>query len=209
MPSTREVLDEAESQGQYPVMFADRNDNTGGGTPGDSTGMLRTFIDAELEDACILYMVDPEAVEACKQAGVGAQLTLDVGGKSSPLQGKPVTMSVEVAALSDGRFHYDGPMKAGLEGDMGPSAYIKQGGIHVLLVTEREQPFDTAFARTLGLDPRKMRYLGIKSTAHFRQGFESWSGAIYVVSEPSVHDPAGGEIQFCKQDRKLYPLHDV
>ena len=86
---------------------------------------------------------------------------------------------------------------------------IRQDGIHVLLVTEREQPFDTAFSRTLGLDPRQMRYLGIKSTAHFRQGFESWAGAIYVVSEPSAHDPAGGDIQFRKQSRKLYPLHDI
>jgi microcystin degradation protein MlrC len=48
-------------------------------------------------------------------------------------------------------------MYAGLEGNMGPSAHIRQGGLHVLLVTGREQPFDTAFARTLGLDPQQMR----------------------------------------------------
>ncbi len=209
MPPTREALAEAESQGKYPVMFADRNDNTGGGSPGDSTGMLRTFIDAGLEDACILYIVDPEAVEACKQAGVGGTLTLDVGGKASPLQGKPVTMTVEVLALSDGAFVYEGPRYAGLGGSMGPSAHIKQGGIHVLLVTEREQPFDTAFSRTLGLDPRRMRYLGIKSTVHFRQGFESWAGAIHAVSEPSAQAPAGSDLQFHKPGRKLYPLHDI
>jgi microcystin degradation protein MlrC len=209
MPPTREALAEAESQGKYPVMFADRNDNTGGGSPGDSTGMLQTFIDAGLEDACILYIVDPEAVEVCEQAGVGATLTLDVGGKASPLQGKPVTMTVEVLALSDGQFLYDGPRNAGLGGDMGPSAYIRQGGIHVLIVTEREQPFDTAFSRTLGLDPRRMRYIGIKSTAHFRQGFESWAGAIYVVSEPSAQAPTGSDLQFHKVGRKLYPLHDI
>jgi microcystin degradation protein MlrC len=209
MPPTREALAEAESQGKYPVMFADRNDNTGGGSPGDSTGMLQTFIDAGLEDACLLYIVDPEAVEVCKQAGVGATLPLDVGGKASPLQGKPVTLTVEVLALSDGPFLYDGPRNAGLGGDMGPSAYIRQGGIHVLIVTEREQPFDTAFSRTLGLDPRRMRYIGIKSTAHFRQGFESWAGAIYVVSEPSAQAPTGSDLQFHKVGRKLYPLHEI
>ena len=209
MPSTCEALADAESQGKYPVMFADRNDNTGGGSPGDSTGMLQTFIDAGLEDACILYIVDPEAVEVCKQAGVGATLTLDVGGKASPLQGKPVTLTVEVLALLDGPFLYDGPRNAGLGGDMGPSAYIRQGGIHVLIVTEREQPFDTAFSRTLGLNPRRMRYIGIKSAAHFRQGFESWAGAIYVVSEPSAQAPTGSDLQFHKVGRKLYPLHDI
>ena len=65
---------------------------TGGGSPGDSTGVLQTFIEAGLEDACILYIVDPEAVEACQEAGVGATLTLDVGAKSTPLQGQPVRM---------------------------------------------------------------------------------------------------------------------
>ena len=207
MPPTREALKQAETEGRYPVIFADRNDNTGGGSPGDSTGMLQTFIEAGLEDACILYIVDPEAIAQCQAAGVGARLTLDVGAKSTPLQGQPVRMVAEVVALSDGHFRYDGPMLAGLSGTMGPSAYIKQGGIHVLLVTQREQPFDTAFSRTLGLDPRQMRYIGVKSSAHFRAGFESWAGAIHVVSEPSVHTLEN--LTFHRLGRQLYPFDDI
>jgi microcystin degradation protein MlrC len=209
MPTTREALERAIENARYPVIFADRSDNTGGGSPGDSTGMLRTFLEAGLEPACILYMVDPDAVAQCRQAGAGARLTLDVGGKSSPLQGSPVRMTVEVVALSEGRFRYDGPMYAGLEGNMGPSAYIRQGGVHVLLVTAREQPYDTAFARSLGLDPREMRYIGVKSTAHFRAGFESWAGAITVVSEPSVHQIAAGHLPFRRLGRKLYPFDPI
>jgi microcystin degradation protein MlrC len=143
-------------------------------------------------------------VRRCQAAGVGATLTLDVGGKSSPLQGEPVRMQARVVALSDGRFRYDGTMFAGLESNLGPSAHIEQDGIHVLLTTLREQPFDTAFARTLGLDPHQMRYLGIKSAAHFRAGFESWAGAVYVVSEPSVHNL--GHLPYRRLKRKLYPL---
>ena len=116
-------------------------------------------------------------------------------------------MTAEVVALSDGRFRYDGPMYAGLSGNMRPSAHIKQGGVHVLLVTQREQPFDTAFARTLGLDPRQMRYIGVKSAAHFRAGFESWAGAIHVVSQPSVHTLSN--LTFKRLGRKLYPLDDI
>ena len=209
MPSTREALQVAESGGRYPAIFADRNDNTGGGSPGDSTGMLRTFLDAGLEDACLLYIVDPEAVAACSSAGVGATVTLDVGGKSSPLQGAPVRMTAKVVALSDGRFQYDGPMLEGLEGHMGPSAHIQQDGVHVVLTTVREQPFDTAFARTLGLYPRKMRTIGVKSTAHFRAGFESWAGSIYVVSEPGVHSSDTAGLTFDRRGRKLYPMDEI
>ena len=207
MPSTREALAEGEAAGVYPLVFADRNDNTGGGSPGDSTGLLQTFVEAGLQDACILYIVDPEAIARCHQAGVGASLTLDVGGKSSPLQGEPVRLTAEVMGLSDGRFRYDGPMYAGLAGNMGSSAYIRQDSVHVILATQREQPFDTAFARTLGLDPRQMRYIGVKSAAHFRAGFEPWAGAIYVVSEPSLHD--ANHITFRRLGRKIYPLDEI
>ena len=208
-PSTAEAIQAAISNGQYPVVFADRDDNTGGGSPGDSTGMLRAFIAAGLQDACVLYIVDTEAVTACEQAGVGATLKLDVGAKSTPLQGAPVSMEAEVLALSDGTFLYDGPMYAGLEGHMGPSAHIVQDGIHVLLVNGREQPFCTAFARTLGLDPKQMRYIGVKSAAHFRAGFESWAGAIHVVAEPSLHNPAEGKLAFQNLGRNLYPFDEL
>ncbi|CAN5726305.1 M81 family metallopeptidase [soil metagenome] len=209
MPGTAEALRDARQQDRYPVVFADRNDNTGGGSPGDSTGMLRTFVDEKLTDACVLYIVDPEAIERCQQVGVGATLTLDIGGKSSPLQGAPVPMTIAVMGLSDGRFRYDGPMYAGLETSMGPSAYIRQQGIHVILTNGHEQPFDTAFARSLGLDPRQMRYIGVKSAAHFRAGFEAWAGAIYVVSEPSVHSADTGTLTYHNLGRKLYPFDNM
>jgi len=206
MPTTREALTQAEEEGKYPVIFADRNDNTGGGSPGDGTGALRTIVEAGLRDACVLYIVDPEAIALCHEAGLGATLTLDIGGKSSPLQGEPVRMTVEVMALSQGEFTYDGPMYEGLSSTMGPSCHVRQDGIHVIMVTKREQPFCTAFSRTLGLDPRTMRYVSVKSSAHFRAGFESWSGAIYVVTEPGLHDAR--HVKFERLGRPLYPLDD-
>lgn len=204
IPTTREALAQAQAAGDFPVVFADMRDNTGGGSPGDSTGMLRTFIDAGIQDACVLNIADPEAVQQCHAAGTGATLTLDVGGKSSPLQGAPVRMTARIIAVSDGTFRYNGQMYSGLESNLGPSAHIEQDGIHVLLTTLREQPFDTAFAKSLKLDPQEMRYIGVKSAAHFRAGFESWAGAVHVVSEPCVHDL--GNLPFKRLNRKLYPF---
>lgn len=202
--STKQVLDQVQADGRYPAVLADRDDNTGGGSPGDSTGMLHTFVEAGLRDACVLYIVDPESIDVCQQAGAGATVDLQVGGKSAPVQGEPVPMRARVVAISDGSFHYDGPMYAGLDATMGPSAHIEQDGLHVLLVTIREQPFDTAFARTLGLDPRSMRYVGVKSAAHFRSGFEAWAGAVHLVAEPSVHSPWA--VTFNNLGRQVYPL---
>jgi microcystin degradation protein MlrC len=204
--STADVLTQVEADGLFPAVLADRDDNTGGGSPGDSTGMLRTFVEAGLTDACVLYIVDPESVAVCHDAGPGATVDLQVGGKSAPVQGEPVPMRARVVAVSDGAYRYDGPMYAGLEATMGPSAHIEQDGIHVLLVTIREQPFDTAFARTLGLDPQQMRYVGVKSAAHFRSGFGDWAGCVHLVAEPSVHSPWA--VRFRHLGRQVYPLDE-
>ena len=207
LPTTQDALELAQANDLFPVIFADSRDNPGGGSPGDSTGMMQTFIDNDLQDACVLYMIDPEAIAQCHAAGVGATIALEVGAKSSPLQGKPIQLTAEVVAISNGNFHYDGPMYEGLAGNMGKSAYIRHKGVHIILVTVREQPFDTAFARTLGLDPRKMKYIGVKSTAHFRAGFEAWAGAIHLVNEPGVHNL--GNLPFKRLGRQLYPFDDI
>ena len=204
--TTAEAIAGAEGIGRYPAIFADRNDNTGGGSPGDSTGQLRTFLEAGLQDAAVLYIVDPEAAALCHEAGVGATVEMEVGAKSTPLQGNPVPMKAEVVALSDGHFTYNGPRNAGLDGEMGPCAHIVQDGVHVILTTLREQPFDTALCESLALDPRQMRYLGIKSSAHFRAGFEPFAGSIQVVTEPSVH--SAEVVEFQRLGRKIYPFED-
>jgi microcystin degradation protein MlrC len=207
--NTREVLKKLDGNGPFPVIFSDRFDNTGGGSPGDSTSVLLAFIEFGLEDACILNIVDPECAAMCHRAGPGARLELDVGGKSSPMQGEPVHMNAEVVAVSDGRFKYDGPRNAGLEGSLGLSAHIVEAGIHVLLVSIREQPFDTALARSLQLIPQDMRYIGIKSANHYRAAFEPFAGAIYNVTEPSAQNPTTGPITFQNLGRKVYPLDDI
>ena len=106
------------------MFLADHGDNTGGGAPGDSTEILRTFLELGLQDALLLYMVDPEAAIACAPTGVGGRIHVSLGGKSAPIQGPPVEAEAEVVAISDGRFSYDGPMYGGLTGNMGPSAWL-------------------------------------------------------------------------------------
>jgi microcystin degradation protein MlrC len=204
--SVREALAAGEKAGRYPILLADQTDNTGGGAPGDSTEVLRTFLDLGLRDALILYMVDREAIELAKAAGSGGRVSLQLGGKSDPRQGPPVDCEAEVVAITDGKFAYDGPMYAGLTGNMGPSVLLRIGGVSVAVVTKREQPLDPAFARTLGIDCAKMRYIGLKSSVHFRSGFEQLAGSIYNVDAAGilVHDFA--QLPYRRRRRPLFPL---
>ncbi len=204
--SVRQALEQGEQVGRYPIILADHADNTGGGAPGDSTEILRTFLELELDDALILYIVDPTVVEQAHQAGVGRRLSLEVGGKSHPLQGPPVPMDVEVMAVSEGAFTYDGPMYAGLTGNMGRSAWLRQGGVSVVVVTAREQPLGPAFARTLGIDCARMKYIAVKSSAHFRASFEPIAGSIWNVDAQAIHTHDFAKLPYRKRTRPMFPL---
>ena len=137
---------------------------------------------------------------------MGRRFQAELGGKSHPVQGPPVPLEVEVVALSDGKFTYDGPMYAGLTGNMGPSALLRQDGVSVVVVTAREQPLDTAFARTLGIDCRKMRYLGLKSAAHFRSGFEAIAGSIFNVDTQAIHTHDFTKLTYRRRTRPVFPV---
>src|SRR5439155_11844627 len=99
-----EALDLGEREGRYPILLADMADNTGGGAPGDSTEVLRAFVERDLPDALLLYLADPDAAKQAHAAGAGRRVVIDLGGKSHPMQGAPVRLGVEVVALAEGRF---------------------------------------------------------------------------------------------------------
>jgi microcystin degradation protein MlrC len=205
-PRIRAALADGEKQGRHPIYFADHADNTGGGSPGDSTEVLQTFLDLQLQDALILYIVDPETAQQAHAAGVGAKIRVSLGGKSSPVQGPPVVGDAEVLALTDGKFAFDGPMFAGLTGDMGTSAALKIGGVTVAVVSARLQPMDPAFARTLGIDCTQMKYVCVKSAAHFRSGFGRLAGAIYNIEARAILTHDWATLPYKRRTRAVFPI---
>jgi microcystin degradation protein MlrC len=204
-----EALDQGERAGRYPIMLADMADNTGGGAPGDSTEVLRTFVQRDLGDALVLYLVDSEAARQAHASEVGRKLTLSLGGKSHPVQGPPLPLEVEVLALSDGRFTYDGPMYAGLTGDLGLSAWVRHRGVNVVVVSARMQPLDQAFARSLGIDCAAMKYIAVKSAVHFRSGFERLGGSIHNIDAAAIHTHDFGRLPYRRRRRPMFPLETV
>jgi microcystin degradation protein MlrC len=204
--SVRSALQRGNEVGLHPIILADHADNTGGGSPGDSTEVLRTFLELELRDALLLYLVDYDVAKQSHEAGVGSHIAVSLGGKSAPVQGPPVEAEVEVIAISDGAFAYDGPMFAGLTGSMGTSAWLRIDGVNIVVVTAREQPFDMAFARSLGIDCAKMKYIALKSAAHFRAAFEPIAGSIHNIDAAGIHTHDFSQLPLSKRTRDIFPI---
>jgi microcystin degradation protein MlrC len=204
-----DALNRVEKNGGLPVVLADQADNTGGGAPGDSTEVLKLFVDRELEPAVVLYVVDPETAGRAHQAGLGKVIDVRVGGRSHPRMGPPVEMRAEVMGLSDGDFVYDGPMWKGVKDSVGPAAWLKERGVSVVVISLPQQPVDQSLCRSLGMDVTEFQYVSVKSTGHFRSGFESFAGSIFNVDARGMLGQSFADLPYQRLGRRMYPLDEA
>tara|TARA_R110002050_G_scaffold299925_2_gene466892 strand:- start:4673 stop:6127 length:1455 start_codon:yes stop_codon:yes gene_type:complete len=175
---------QAMQSGKPLVVIADVQDNPGGGGSNDTTGLLRALIEAKADGALMVHIADGEAAKAAVDAGVGAVLDIDVGGRTDPRTGAPVPGPWRVAAVGDGRFTGVGPMYAGAAIEMGPVALLEQAGVRVIVAGRRMQASEPALIHHLGLDPAELPILCVKSSVHFRGAYEKMASQIILVAAP-------------------------
>jgi microcystin degradation protein MlrC len=189
-----------------PVVLADMADNTGGGAAGDGTEILRELLRVGARSAVVACLWDAAAVQQCVKAGVGARVTLDVGGKVDDRHGAPLSVTGTVRTLSDGRFIHRGPMMNGLPGRLGPTAVLDVDDVKVILITHRWQTLDPEMIRFVGLDPLKEKILVVKSTIHYRAAFEPIAKEIIEVDAPGLSSSNLSRFDFQRVRRPIFPL---
>lgn len=190
-----------------PVVIADYADNPGGGGYSDSTGILKAMIDAGLESAAISPICDPEAAAACHKAGVGAKLTLPIGGKVDPLFGPTIEAEGTVMALTDGRFKLESQMQRGIQIDMGPSAVFKIGGVEIVLASKRYQNYCLTYFTSLGIDPTQRAVVVVKSMQHFRGAYQPIASEVLIVDEGNgITSNDVTKLPFKYVRRPIFPL---
>ena len=189
-----------------PIVLADGADNPGGGGPCDGTTILQKFIEADVQDAVIAVIADPESVGQAIAAGVGNRVQLNVGGKTDTQHGAPIALTGYVKTLSDGRFTLKGPMGRGTAGNMGRTAVIQVGGVEIILTERRIQPYDAEVLRSVGIEPRTRKLIALKSAVHFRADYTPIAHQILDVDTPGVHSPNLFNYDYQKLRRPIYPL---
>ena len=196
----------AQSHDVYPVVIHETSDNCGGGSPGDGTHLLRAMLDAGLgSDACFAFIVDAETAARAHRAGVGATLDVSLGGKTDDLHGAPLNLSVYVKALHDGRLIMQHMFK-GAPLNLGPMARLVVDDMDIVVASRRSQTFDREPFLAVGIDVMKYKIVALKSSNHFRAGFQHLAGAIVTADTPGLttHDIS----VFPRQStaRKLWPV---
>jgi len=175
-----------------PVVLADTQDNPGAGGDSNTMGMLRALVELNAQNAALGIIADPEVALAAHQAGVGAEITVEMGGKSALAGDDPFTGTYKVEQLGDGRFDATGPMYAGARMDLGPMARLKIRDVAVVVASKKAQLADRSMLRHVGIEPADKSIVVVKSSVHFRADFEPIAETILVCAAPGpmVANPA-------------------
>jgi microcystin degradation protein MlrC len=193
-----------------PVVLLDHYDNCASGGTMDTMAVLGAILEAGLEDVAAFAICDPQAVEQMKRAGVGARVTLPLGGKSEMpalgLKGRPRSVTGNVRRIVSGLYRNEGPMARGELADMGASAVLDTGKAEIAVISRHVEPHDIAAFRALGIDPARKRYLMLKSRVHWRAGLGALAGAVVECAGEGVCTSDYSQLRFRRVRRPVYPL---
>lgn len=205
-----ETVAKAKAMTQGPIILLDHADNSASGGTQDTTAVLKEVLDQGLEDVAMFGICDPEVVDAMEKAGVGAEITVDLGGKVDMPEigksGEPLRVTGKVRSLTDGDFVVTVPMGRGTTMSMGKSGVLEIGNVQVVVISQHTEPYDLGCFRSVGIEPTNKRYLILKSRIHFRAGFQAIATAEIPCNGVGVTSSDNSLFTFSKVRRPVYPL---
>lgn len=208
-----ESLGRASRMTEGPIVLLDHYDNAASGGTMDCMAVLGGILEAGLEDVAAFAIRDAESAAAMHAAGEGAEVTLDLGGKTEMpavgLSGKPLKVTGRVKTLSDGLYRNEGPAAKGVLMDMGPTAVLDTGKVEIVITSKNQEPNDLNCMRSLGIEPTAKRYLMLKSRIHYRAGFKRIAAETVECAGEGVCTSDYSSLTFKGVRRPIYPLDDI
>jgi microcystin degradation protein MlrC len=209
--SPEEAIRLGQASTAQPIVLNEPSDNVGAGATGDSTYVLEALLRQRVEAPTYLPIVDPEAVAAAAQAGVGSEITLPIGGKLNQRFSRPVTVQGRVRTLFDGRYRYAGPMFHGVETSMGRTAVLEVDRNIFLELTELPVwTIDPEHYRCVGLMPERAKFLVVKSQGSFKAAYDGLAKEVFYLDTPGISGSNLRALPFERIDREnLYPWNET
>ena len=188
-----------------PVIFTDAADATSSGATGDSNLVLKGLREAGYSRRVLAQIVDPAAAAAAHKAGVGATITVSLGGALDPGRFSPMQVTAKVKLLSDGQARLE-TMKTGL--DAGPTAVLQFDNFTVVVFSLTLSLFDRAMYYANGLDPQDFDLIVVKSPHTENHMYDAWVDANFNVDVPGATSANLKSLGHTICARPMYPLDE-
>lgn len=179
-----------------PVLLADISDNPDCGAPGDATYVAHALRAAGISNVAWGALWDPIGVKFAREAGVGAQLNMRVGGRACRLSGPPLDLNVRIKAINEAAKQ---TTTAGVMAMGATVALEAEGGFEIVLTDRKRQTFGPDIFTDLGVDLKTKQVIVVKSAQHYRTMFEGVFAEDIALDAPGV----------CISDVRKLPLKRI
>jgi len=201
VPLSKAVALAAAAEG--PVAFTDAADATSSGASGDSNCLIKALRQAGYSRRVLAQIVDPLAAGAAHAAGVGAAITVALGGAHDKQRFEPLIVTATVESLSRGRAKLE---TMGLPLDAGPTAVLAFENFTVVVMSRAVHLFDRAMYFANGLDPRNFDLTIVKSPHTEFHMYDAWVEKNFNVDAPGSTSANLASLGHRLCARPIYPL---
>src|SRR5579859_1366982 len=206
-PLPKAALEAAMAAPKGPVVLMDVGDNIGGGSPADSTVLLEAAQRLGVR-SYLQTLRDPDAVSACVAAGVGSKISLDVGGKTDDMHGRPVAVTGVVRCISDGKFEEPGNIHGGFRYfNGGTTVVLETEDDHTLVLTTRligNMSLQQMYS--VGVRPETKHVVVAKGVHSPRPAYEPIAAQLIFVNTPGVTSSDLSRFAYQHRRQPLYPF---
>lgn len=199
-------LEKAVSQArtlQGTVIFTDAADATSSGASGDSNAILKALIKAGYEKRVLVPIVDPDAAALAAKAGIGASVSLKLGGAHDRKRFSPLEVKGRVRSLSDGRTQLE-TMRRVI--DAGLTAVIEAANFTIVVMSKPAFLFDRSVFYANGCDPKHFDLVVVKSPHTEPHMFDQWCVRNFNVDAPGSTSADLKSLGHTICPRPMFPL---
>ncbi|MAH84441.1 MAG: hypothetical protein CBB68_08940 [Rhodospirillaceae bacterium TMED8] len=189
-----------------PIVIADCSDNPGSGAYGDSTFLLASMLQSNLDNAAFATIFDPKAASQLQKERINARVTLEIGGKTDPKYGPPLRVTGRIVSHTDGSYLARGPRWGGTTQQLGPTAVLRVDGIDIVVASRRLQCTELETFYHTGIDPREKKVLAVKSLHHFRAAYAPIASHILICDSGGLATKDLTKLPYENLRRPIYPL---
>lgn len=186
-----------------PFVIADGADSTSAGCLGDSNYLLKYLLENPINGSVYMTVTDPALAKKCFAAGVGGQVTSEIGGALSPVFFSPVEVTGEVITLCDGVYQSKYPSKMF---NSGPTAVFKVGEISIVVTSKPAFMLDYQLYLRVGLDFTAAKAVQVKSAGAYRAYYGPLAFKCIDMASPGSSDSRLPKLPFTKPRRPLWPF---
>ena len=189
------------------VVLSDTGDTVFGGAAGDSNLILESVLRLGIKSRVLMPLIAPQAVARLVLAGVGATVTLPLGGNTAKAFFKPLEVTGIVRRIGGGVVNLG--KHAHGEVDMGRAVVFDVGPVTLLISELRGMAGNLPEVyRALGVEPADYKMAVLKTASNF-QYFASMTSQVIRADTrgPGQSDVFG--LPWKRIPRPVYPLDDI